>query len=122
MRSFTYIDDCIKGIELLMKSDVAEPINVGSSEAVTINQLVDMVESIAGTKLERRYCTSAPLGVAGRNSDNTLIRRHFGWEPHISLQEGLQKTYNWIYGEMLKAHANADGANIEETKGRLSIV
>lgn len=122
MRSFTYIDDCIKGIELLVKSDVAEPINVGSSEAVTINQLVDIVESIAGTKLERRYCRSAPLGVAGRNSDNTMIRRHLGWEPSISLQEGLTKTYNWIYGEMSKARADASRSNIEENKGRLSIV
>ncbi len=106
-RSFTYIDDCVAGVEMLMKSSVSDPINLGSSEVVTIDELVNIVEDIAGTKLIRRYQPSAPLGVAGRNSDNTLIRRHFGWEPSTPLRVGLEKTYRWIYGEMLKTHESA---------------
>lgn len=117
-RSFTYIDDCIKGIELLMKSDVAEPLNVGSSEAVTINELVDLVEAIAGTKLERRYQPSAPLGVAGRNSDNSMIRRHLGWEPSIRLREGLEKTYSWIYQEMSNALGQTAHEGNEKTSNQ----
>lgn len=117
-RSFTYIDDCIKGIELLMKSDVAEPLNVGSSEAVTINELVDLVEALAGTKLERRYQPSAPLGVAGRNSDNSLIRRHLGWEPSIRLREGLEKTYSWIYQEMSNAQRQTAHDDNEKTSSQ----
>ena len=102
VRSFTYIDDCIAGVEMLMKSAVSEPINLGSAEAVTIDELVDIVEDIAGTKLMRRYQPTAPLGVAGRSSDNTLVRRQFGWEPSTPLRIGLEKTYRWIHGEMLK--------------------
>jgi nucleoside-diphosphate-sugar epimerase len=98
-RSFMYIDDCIKGIELILDSDIIEPINLGSSEAVSINQLVDIVEDIAGVKLERKYDLSAPKGVNGRNSDNTLIRRYLGWEPSIPLRTGLEKTYSWIYDQ-----------------------
>lgn len=103
-RSFMYIDDCLHGTQVLTHSDFAEPINIGSSEKVSINQLVDIAESIAGIKLERRYKLDAPKGVNGRNSDNTLIKRVFSWEPSISLQEGLEKTYAWIYGEMLTAN------------------
>jgi nucleoside-diphosphate-sugar epimerase len=95
-RSFMYIDDCIHGINSMMESDIREPINLGSSELVTINQLVDLVERIAGVSLERRYDLSAPQGVRGRNSDNTLIRQYLGWEPSISLQTGLGHTYRWI--------------------------
>lgn len=100
-RSFMYIDDCLKGIDLIMNSDILEPINLGSSESVTINQLVDMVEGIAGIKLTRNYDLSAPKGVNGRNSDNTLIKKYLGWEPNITLRAGLEKTYKWIYDQYL---------------------
>ncbi len=95
-RSFMYIDDCIKGIELIIKSNIIEPINLGSSEAVSVNQLVDIVEDIAGIKLKRKYNLDAPKGVNGRNSDNTLILKYLGWEPGIPLRTGLEKTYAWI--------------------------
>ena len=98
-RSFMYIDDCLKGSEMLMESEVSEPLNLGSAESVTINGLVDLVEEIAGVKLERRYNLDAPRGVNGRSSDNTLIRKRLGWEPSISLREGLEKTYAWIREE-----------------------
>jgi nucleoside-diphosphate-sugar epimerase len=99
-RSFTFIDDCLHGTRLLMGSEVAEPLNIGSSQLVTINGLVDIVEEIAGIELERRYDLSAPQGVRGRNSDNTLIRERLGWEPTTPLEEGLEKTYRWIYDQM----------------------
>jgi nucleoside-diphosphate-sugar epimerase len=100
-RSFMYIDDCLKGVQMLLASDVLEPINIGSSELVSVNQLVDMVEKIAGVKLKRSYDLSAPKGVRGRNSDNTLIQKLFGWEPSIRLYDGLEKTYAWIYDQMI---------------------
>lgn len=99
-RSFMYIDDCIKGIQMISYSDHKDPINLGSAELVSINQLVDIVEDIAGIKLSRYYNLDAPKGVRGRNSDNTLIRSVFGWEPSITLREGLEKTYAWIYDQM----------------------
>ncbi len=99
-RSFMFIDDCVKGTQMLLHSDVIEPINIGSSELVSINQLVDIVEEIAGVKLERRYNLSAPKGVNGRNSDNTLIKKLLGWEPDTRLRDGMEKTYRWIYGQM----------------------
>src|SRR5215475_6498301 len=98
-RSFMFIDDCLQGIDLIMNSEILEPINLGSSEAVTINQLVDIAEEIAGVKLKRNYDLSAPKGVNGRNSDNTLIRQYLNWEPDTSLRAGLEKTYRWIYDE-----------------------
>ena len=101
-RSFTYIDDTIDGIFRLMESDVHEPINLGSSQLVTINGLVDIVEAIAGVKLERRYNLSAPQGVRGRNSDNTLIRKVLDWEPSTPLENGLEKTYHWIHERMTR--------------------
>jgi GDP-D-mannose 3',5'-epimerase len=100
-RSFTYIDDCIRGVQLIMDSDIEEPMNLGSSEMVTINQLVDLVEEIAGIRLKRKYRLDAPKGVAGRNSDNTHIRERLNWEPGIALRTGLEKTYAWIYSEYL---------------------
>jgi GDP-D-mannose 3',5'-epimerase len=100
-RSFQYIDDCIKGTKMLMQSDFRDPLNLGSAEMVSINQLVDIVEEIAGIKLKRRYNLDAPKGVRGRSSDNTLIRKLFNWEPSIPLREGLQKTYSWIYDQMI---------------------
>lgn len=99
-RTFMYIDDCVYGTLMLTASDFAQPVNVGSSELVTINQMVDIVERIAGVKLRRRYVEDAPKGVRGRSSDNTLIKKVFGWEPRISLEEGLAKTYRWIYDQV----------------------
>ena len=101
-RSFMYIDDCVRGTQAIMASGIIEPINLGSSELVTINQLVDIAEAIGGTKLERRYKLDAPKGVNGRNSDNTRIRAALGWEPSISLRDGMEKTYRWIHDEYVK--------------------
>lgn len=101
-RSFMYIDDCIKGSTMLMESDFKDPINIGSSQKVTINQLVDIAEKIAGIKLNRIYNLNAPKGVNGRNSDNTLILEKFNWQPSISLENGIEKTYKWIFDEMTK--------------------
>lgn len=100
-RSFMYIDDCMTGLDLMMNSDFCEPVNLGSSELVTINQLVDMVEDIAGIKLKREYDMNAPKGVNGRNSDNTKIQSLFGWEPSIPLRNGMEKTYRWIYDQII---------------------
>jgi nucleoside-diphosphate-sugar epimerase len=99
-RSFTYIDDCLKGTRAILASEILEPINLGSSELVSINQLVDIVESTAGVTLERTYLLDAPVGVRGRNSDNTRIRQYLGWEPSISLRSGLEKTYEWVYEQV----------------------
>jgi len=99
-RTFMYINDCIKGINMISQSDFVDPINLGTSEMVTINELVDIVEQIAGIKLERHYKLDAPLGVRGRNSDNTLIRKVFGWEPSTPLKVGLEQTYKWIYDQV----------------------
>jgi nucleoside-diphosphate-sugar epimerase len=99
-RSFTYIGDCLDGTLRLMASDIRDPLNLGSDELVTIDQLVDVVESIAGTKLKRRYNLSAPQGVRGRVSDNAEIRRRLGWAPSVRLADGMEKTYRWIYDEM----------------------
>lgn len=101
-RSFMYIDDCLKGTQAILASDILEPINLGSSELVSINQLVDIVEGIAGIKLKRSYNLQAPKGVNGRNSDNTLIKKYLGWEPNVRLRDGLEKTYAWIHGEMTR--------------------
>jgi nucleoside-diphosphate-sugar epimerase len=98
-RSFMWIDDCIEGIHLITRSDILEPINLGSSELVTVNQLVDMVEQIADIRLERRYELDAPKGVNGRNSDNTLIEKLLGWEPSTRLRDGMERTYRWIHDE-----------------------
>jgi GDP-D-mannose 3',5'-epimerase len=100
-RSFMYIDDCTLGTQAILQSEIHEPINLGSSELVTINQLVDIAEEIASVKLERKYNLSAPKGVNGRNSDNTKIKQYLGWEPSIRLKEGLAKTYEWIESEMM---------------------
>ncbi len=99
-RSFMYIDDCLKGTQMIMNSDFNEPLNLGSDQLVTINQLVDIAEAISGLTLARNYKLDAPKGVRGRNSDNTLIKQVLGWAPGISLEEGLEKTYRWIYDQM----------------------
>ncbi len=95
-RSFMYIDDCINGLDRVMASDYTDPLNLGRSELVTINQLLGMVEEIAGVELKRSYNLNAPQGVRGRNSDNDLINKVLGWEPEIDLRTGMEKTYHWI--------------------------
>jgi nucleoside-diphosphate-sugar epimerase len=114
-RSFMYIDDCLEGIQKIMNSEILEPINLGSSEAVSINRLADLVEGIAGIHLERKYNLNAPLGVNGRNSDNTLIKKYLNWEPSIALQTGLEKTYAWIYDQYLAREKGAAGVVQEFT-------
>ena len=100
-RSFMYIDDCLKGSQEIMRSEtITFPINLGSSEKVSINRLVDVVEEIAGVRLRRRYNLNAPKGVNGRNSDNVLIQKMLGWEPSIPLKVGMERTYAWIYDQM----------------------
>jgi len=111
-RSFMYIDDCLNGTQAIMNSDILEPINLGSSEQVSINQLVDIVEEIAEVKLKRTYNLKAPKGVNGRNSDNTLIKKYLGWEPNVRLHDGMEKTYRWIYDEMLKLRSCQQAAPV----------
>ncbi|MBK7709689.1 MAG: NAD-dependent epimerase/dehydratase family protein [Bacteroidales bacterium] len=110
-RSFMYIDDCIKGIIDIMYSNIDEPLNLGSSEMVSINGLVDIVEEIAGIKLERKYDLDAPKGVRGRNSENTLIRKYLGWEPSIPLKKGMRKTYEWINQQLAEENRTNKGIN-----------
>jgi GDP-D-mannose 3',5'-epimerase len=110
-RSFMYIDDCLKGTQDIMHSDILEPINLGSDEMVTINQLVDIVEDIAGIKLKRNYNLDAPKGVRGRSSDNTLIKQRLGWAPSISLRDGMAKTYEWIHEQIVSGKHDQDVVN-----------
>lgn len=107
-RSFMYIDDCIKGTQAILSSDILEPINLGSSELVTINQLVDIAEEIAGIRLRRNYNLDAPKGVNGRNSDNSLIQQKMNWEPSIRLRDGLERTYAWIHDQYTNKYGRAD--------------
>jgi GDP-D-mannose 3',5'-epimerase len=104
-RSFTYITDCVKGTRLITDSDHTEPLNLGSSQLVSINQLVSMIEEIAGVRLERRYLTGAPQGVRGRNSDNDCIRSTLGWEPSVLLEDGLAATFRWVYDQVKASDA-----------------
>jgi len=99
-RSFMYVDDCLQGSQLILRGDSPEPVNLGSSELVSINGLVDIVEDIAGIRCERNYELDAPQGVRGRNSDNTQILETYGWEPSISLVDGLEKTYRWVFDQV----------------------
>jgi nucleoside-diphosphate-sugar epimerase len=103
-RSFTWIDDCIEGTLRLMESNCSEPVNIGSSEKVTVDELVGVVESCANVKLERHYLLNSPTGVAGRNSDNSMIRSVLGWEPNTPLVDGISKTYAWIFDQLLAEH------------------
>jgi GDP-D-mannose 3', 5'-epimerase len=105
-RSFMYIDDCIHGTLAIAGSGILEPINLGSSELVTVNQLVDIVEEIAGIELRRSYNLGAPKGVNGRNSDNTMIRRELGWEPSTRLRDGMERTYRWIHDEYIRKYGD----------------
>jgi GDP-D-mannose 3', 5'-epimerase len=113
-RSFMFADDCIKGIRLITDSQILEPINLGSSEAVSINQLVDIVEDIAGIKLKRHYNLGAPKGVNGRNSDNALIQKYLHWEPDTTLRAGLEKTYAWIHDQYMAREKGEPGV-VRET-------
>ena len=115
-RSFMYIDDCITGMDKMWESDFTKPLNLGSSEMVSINQLIDMIEKIAEIKVERKYDLTKPQGVRGRNSDNTLIKEVTGWEPSVGLQTGLEKTYAWIYNEIKQGKQDAS-LNYSEEAG-----
>lgn len=106
-RSFTYIDDCIDGTLRLTASDVRDPLNVGSDRLVTISELVDLVEAIAGITLKREHVLDAPQGVRGRNSDNARIRRQLGWEPQVGLEEGLAATYAWVRDQVAASLARS---------------
>ena len=110
-RSFQYIDDCLHGTQSIMESGIIEPINLGSAEMVSINQLVDLVEDIAGIKLKRSYKLDAPKGVRGRSSDNTLIKEKLGWEPSVTLRTGLEKTYAWIIDQMKSGNSKDSVVN-----------
>jgi nucleoside-diphosphate-sugar epimerase len=101
-RTFMYIDDCLYGTQMILNGDDPRPVNLGSDEKVSINELVDIVEDIAGVKLEREYDLSAPQGVRGRSSDNTEIVKRYGWAPSTKLHAGLERTYKWIYDEVSK--------------------
>lgn len=101
-RSYCYIDDCVEGIYRLMRSDYPHPLNLGQDRMISINQLVDMIAGIAGKRIEKAYDLNKPLGVRGRNSDNTRLRQVLHWEPMVSLEEGLRKTYAWISGELFR--------------------
>jgi len=104
-RSFMYIDDCVHGTQMITDADDPEPVNLGSAELVTINQLVDIVQDIAGITVEREYDLTAPQGVRGRSSDNTEIVRRYGWEPSTTLADGLERTYRWIFDEVKQSLA-----------------
>ena len=110
-RSFQYIDDCLHGTQSIMESGIIEPINLGSAEMVSINQLVDLVEDIAGIKLKHSYKLDAPKGVRGRSSDNTLIKEKLGWEPSVTLRTGLEKTYAWILDQMKSGNSKDSVVN-----------
>jgi len=99
-RSYCFVDDCTKGVSILMESDHIEPLNIGSDRLVTIDELADIIIKISGKRIEKTYKTDAPQGVRGRNSDNTKLRQVFNWEPEISLEQGLDKTYRWIEGRV----------------------
>jgi len=101
-RSFCYIDDCVEGLVRIMDSGYTKPINLGTEELVTIDELVDIVCEVAGKRLRKRYNLSAPQGVRGRNSDNSKLREILGWEPRVSLREGIERTYPWIWAQLAK--------------------
>src|SRR6185436_11259599 len=110
-RSYCYIDDCVEGIYRLMRSDYAEPLNLGQDRMLSINELVDTIAGIAGKKISKRYDVTKPQGVRGRNSDNTRLKQVLGWEPSISLEDGLAKTYSWIARELEKRNSEPAAAD-----------
>jgi dTDP-D-glucose 4,6-dehydratase len=117
-----YIDDCVEGSIRILQSECREPLNLGSNELVSINQMVSMVEDIAGIKLKRRYQLDAPQGVRGRNSDNTKILSEIGWAPSVSLQAGLEKTYAWIYDQLKKPEGERRSAFFAKADARYDAV
>jgi GDP-D-mannose 3',5'-epimerase len=119
-RSFMYVDDCVEGIYRIMHSDYPHPLNLGTDELVTVNELVDLVVEVAGKRIIKRHDLSKPQGVRGRNSDNTKLRQVLGWEPQISLREGLVPTYRWIESELKKAGRIPEPADQQVTYGTLS--
>ena len=117
-RSYCYVDDCVEGIHRLMQSDYQQPLNLGQDRMISINELVDIVSNVAGKTIRRRHNLSAPQGVRGRNSDNTRLRQVLGWEPRISLEEGLRRTYTWIESQLRSNPQYASHfANREATNG-----
>lgn len=106
-RSFMSMDDCINGSTEIMEGNIREPVNLGSAEMVSMNQLVDIAEDITGVRLKRKYNLGAPKGVRGRSSDNALIQKLMGWEPDTMLRDGLKKTYDWISQEINFQSVNA---------------
>ena len=116
-RSFCYIDDCVKGIYKLMGSDYAEPLNLGQDRMVTINQLADMVADVAGVQIRKKHI-DGPQGVRGRNSDNTRLRQVLGWEPEISLEEGLARTYAWIEKQV---QAKLEASGVQPLSGHSAV-
>jgi nucleoside-diphosphate-sugar epimerase len=107
-RSYCYIDDCIEGLHRLMRSEHHDPLNLGQDRMLSIDALVDIVAGIAGKEIKKRYDTTKPQGVRGRNSDNSQLRRVLGWVPQVSLERGLEKTYRWIH-DQLRAQGRIPG-------------
>jgi len=116
-RSFLFVEDCIEGTLRIADGGCVDPLNLGSSELVSINQLVDVVEEIAGVRLTRYYAPDAPVGVAGRNSDNTRLREATGWEPSISLRQGLERTYKWVHDAYLRRYGGRLGPRVAAPRG-----
>jgi GDP-D-mannose 3',5'-epimerase len=102
-RSYCYIDDCVEGIYRLMRSDYPHPLNLGQDRLISVNQLVEMVARIAGKRIYKSHDLTKPQGVRGRNSDNSRLREVLGWEPKVSLEEGLRQTYQFITSELRKS-------------------
>jgi len=115
-RSYCYIDDCVEGIYRLMRSDFQEPLNLGSDRLVTVNQLVDIVASVAGKRVRKRHDLTKPQGVRGRNSENTKLRQVLGWEPQVTLEEGLGRTYRWIAEQVVKTSKNSMARSTREIR------
>lgn len=111
-RSYCYIDDCVEGIYRLMNSNYSQPINLGQDRMISVNELVDMVAAVAGKTIHRTHNLNAPQGVRGRNSDNTLLRDVLNWEPEVSLEEGLARTYRWISQQIRKAAGDAERVRV----------
>ena len=107
-RSFLFIDDCLKGTFDLFQSDHYEPLNIGSEEQVSINQMISIIEEIASYKVEKNYQLDKPLGVRGRSSNNELVNKKLNWKPLLNLKQGLEITYSWIYDQM------TSGSNIDK--------
>lgn len=109
-RSFMYVDDCVEGLLRIMASDYPDPLNLGTDQLVTVDELIDMVCAVAGKRLAKKHDLSKPQGVRGRNSDNTLLHQILGWQPSIRLEQGLVHTYRWIEAELIKARRIPAGA------------